>query len=121
MPECRCSELYQRKKRWQNARASAIDPKVSGKSGRYFRVRKCDSEYGLSLLVCGREWVFVTPRSASRNATGWEAIEEPLSAWMLSMSRLMRCLAVVSASSFSARAADSRSAISHTATYRREI
>jgi len=43
MPECRCSVLYQVKKRWQNARASTIEPKVSGKSGRYFRVRKCDS------------------------------------------------------------------------------
>jgi len=27
---------------------------------------------GLSLLTCGREWDFVTPRSASRNATGFE-------------------------------------------------
>src|SRR6266540_4339396 len=92
MPECRCSVLYQVKKRWQNARASAMEPKVSGKSGRYFSVRKWDSLYGLSLLVCGREWVLVTPRSASRNATGLDAMEDPLSAWMLSVSRSMRCL-----------------------------
>jgi hypothetical protein len=38
MPECRCSVLYQVKKRWQNARASAMQPNVSGKSGRYFSV-----------------------------------------------------------------------------------
>ena len=29
----------------------------------------------------GREWVLVTPRSASRKATGLEVIEDPRSAW----------------------------------------
>src|SRR3954470_22171268 len=106
MPECRCSALYQWKKRWQNARASSMQPNRSGKSGRYFRVRNCASEYGLSLEVRGREWVFVTPRSASRNATGLDAIEEPLSAWMVNVSRSMCCLVMVSASSFSASRAD---------------
>src|SRR6266508_5817002 len=110
MPEWWCSVLYQRKKPWQNDLASWMEPKVSGKSGRYFNVRNWDSEYGLSLLTCGREWVLVTPRSASRNATGLDAIEEPLSAWMVSVSRSTSCLAMVSASSFSASAADSRSA-----------
>ena len=33
----------QAKNRWQNARASTMEPNVSGKSGRYLRVRKCDS------------------------------------------------------------------------------
>jgi len=46
------------------------------------------------------------------------AIDEPLSAWMLNVSRLMPCLAIVSARSFSASAADSRSAISQPTTYR---
>ncbi len=55
-----------------------------GKSGRYFIVLNCDSEYGLSLDTCGRLWDWVKPRSASRNATGLEVIDEPWSAWMLS-------------------------------------
>src|SRR5260370_6654896 len=33
MPEWRCSSLYQVKKSWQKARASWIQPKLSGKSG----------------------------------------------------------------------------------------
>ena len=95
---------------------------MAGNSGRYFKVRNCDSEYGLSSRqVCGREWDLVTPRSASRNATGLEAIDEPLSAWMVNMSRSMPCLAMVSANSCSARAADSRSAISHLAEHARHV
>src|SRR4051812_42224402 len=39
-------------------------------------------------------------------------MDEPLSAWMVNVSRSMCCLAMVSARSFSASAADSRSAIS---------
>ena len=78
----------------------------SGKSGRYFRVLNWASEYGLSLETCGRLCDLVTPRSASRNATGLEVIEEPRSAWMVSWSRPMPCLAQVSAISSSARAAD---------------
>src|SRR2546429_8555378 len=103
MPECRCSPLYQAMKLRQNARASSMQPKLGGKSGRYFNVRKCDSEYGLSLLVCGREWVLVTPRSASRNATGLDAMDEPLSAWTLQMSGAMPRLALVSPRGFAAR------------------
>jgi len=38
--------------------------KASGKSGRYLSVLNWASEYGLSLDTCGREWRFVTPRSA---------------------------------------------------------
>jgi len=33
--------------------------------------------------------------TASRNATGFEAIEEPRSAWMVSWSRSMFCSAMV--------------------------
>src|SRR5487761_1057585 len=71
-------------------------------------VLNCASEYGLSLLTCGREWDWVTPRSASRKATGFDVIEEPRSAWMVSWPRLMCCFAAVAAMSFSAWAADSR-------------
>jgi hypothetical protein len=44
MPEWRCSSLYQVKKSWQKARLSWIQPNLSGKSGRYFSVRKWLSE-----------------------------------------------------------------------------
>jgi hypothetical protein len=57
------------KKTWPCARASWIEPNRSGKSGRYLKVLNWASEYGLSLETCGREWVLVTPRSASRKAT----------------------------------------------------
>ena len=50
------------------------------KSGRYFNVLNCASDYGLSVEVYGLEWVFVTPRSTSRNATGFEVMELPRSA-----------------------------------------
>ena len=76
-----------------------------GTSGRYLRVRNWLSLNGLSLLTCGRLWLLVTPRSASRNATGLAVIGEPRSAWMVSWSRPMFCLATVSASSASARLA----------------
>ena len=48
IPDCRYSVLYQVKKAWQCARASSIDPKRSGKSGRYLSVLNWVSEYGLS-------------------------------------------------------------------------
>ena len=57
---------------------------AAGKSGRYFRVLNWDSLNGLSSDTCGRLCDWVTPRSASRNATGLEVIEEPRSAWMVS-------------------------------------
>src|SRR5437764_15005963 len=108
MPECRCSSLYQLKKRWQKARAPCSEPKRSGNSGRYFKVLNCASEYGLSFEQWGREWLLVTPRSASSRATGLELIEGPRSAWMASWSRSTPCLRMLSASSRSARSAVSR-------------
>src|SRR4030095_5593887 len=84
-----------------------MEPKWSGKAGRYLRVLNWASEYGLSLDMCGREWLLVTPRSARSWATSLEAIEVPRSAWMASWSRPMPCLARGSAMSRSARAADS--------------
>src|SRR5215208_6944831 len=97
MPECRCSALYQRKKSWQNARASSIEAKRSGKPGRYFRVLNCASEYGVSLETCGREWDLVTPRSASRKATGLDVIDDPRAAWRVNCPGGISCLASVSA------------------------
>lgn len=64
---------------------------------------------------------FVTPRSASSIATGFEAIEVPRSAWMVSRSRSTCCLVVVSASSRSASATLSRSAINQPGTYREKM
>jgi hypothetical protein len=84
IPEWRCSVLYQGKNRWQKARASSIEPKRAGKPGRYLRILKWASEYGSSLLVCGRLWLLAMPRSASRSATGRDAIELPRSEWMVS-------------------------------------
>ena len=43
-PSGRCWLLYQAKKVWQWARASSIEPKRSGKSGRYLSVLNCASE-----------------------------------------------------------------------------
>src|SRR5919202_4775833 len=112
-PVWRCSSLYQGKKTWQWARAASIEANWPGKPGRYFRVVNWASEYGLSLETCGRLCDWVTPRSASRNATGLAVIEEPRSAWMLSWSRPMPCLATVWRISTSASAADSRLATIH--------
>jgi len=47
--------------------------------------------------VCGREWLLVTPRSAS--ATGFEAMEQPLSAWMVKLSSSTPSRCTLSASS----------------------
>ncbi|OBS01036.1 hypothetical protein A9W98_22120 [Mycobacterium gordonae] len=63
---------------------------------------------GLSLQTCGRECDWVTPRSASKNATGLLVMELPRSAWMVNWSRSMPCLAQVWRISTSASAADSR-------------
>ena len=60
---------------------------------------------GLSLLVWGREWLLLIPRSASRRATGREVIEVPRSAWTVRRSGTMACLATESAMSRSARVA----------------
>src|ERR1039458_9680347 len=87
MPEWRWSWLYQAKNRAQWARASSKLPNRSGKSGRYLKVRNCDSEYGLSLLTWGRLCDLVTPRSASRWATGLAIIGDPRSECMESWAR----------------------------------
>src|SRR5664280_715014 len=76
-------------------RAASIEAKRVGKSGRYFSVLNWASEYGLSLLTCGREWDWVTPRSASSRATGLDVIELPRSACRVSWSRRTFCLAQV--------------------------
>jgi len=47
------------------------DANAAGKSGRYFRVRNCASENGLSLDTRGRERERVTPRSSSSADTGF--------------------------------------------------
>src|SRR5882757_4287633 len=97
MPAWRCSALYQRKKSWQNALASSIEVKHAGNPGRYLRVLNWASEYGLSFETCGREWVLVTPRSASRKATGLEVIDDPRSAWRVNCPGGTACLTMVSA------------------------
>ena len=66
--------------RTQKERASWIDPKRSGKPGRYLSVLNCASEYQLALETCGRECDLVTPRSESSSATGLDVIELPRSA-----------------------------------------
>ena len=78
----------------------------------------CDSENGLSFGTCGREWLLVTPRSASRNATGLDAIDEPRSACKVSWSGSMECLVTVSSMSSCARVARSFGASIQPTTYR---
>src|SRR5487761_357955 len=70
-----------------------MHPKRSGNSGRYFRVRNWLSEYGLSSETCGRLCVLVTPKSASRKATGLELIDVPRSACSVSWPGRMFCFA----------------------------
>ena len=57
---------------------------------------------------CGREWLLVTPRSASSSATILEAIEVPRSAWIVNWSAATLCLRTVSAIKRSASSAVSR-------------
>jgi hypothetical protein len=90
-------------------RAGILDRAEPGReAGRYLRVLKWASEYGLSLLVCGRLWLLTMPRSARSSATGFDAIELPRSAWMVSSPGSMPCLSTVSAMSRCARTALSR-------------
>ena len=89
-------------------RTSWIEPNRAGKSGRYLNVSNWISEKGLSLETCGRLWVLVIPRSASRNATDLEVMAEPRSAWIVSGSRPMRCRVQVSWMNRSASVAFSR-------------
>jgi hypothetical protein len=39
-----------------------MEPNLPGNCGQYLSVLNCASEYGLSLLTCGRLWDLVTPR-----------------------------------------------------------
>ena len=48
IPERRCLVFYQAKNARQWARASSTLPNRAGKSGWYFIILNCDSEYGLS-------------------------------------------------------------------------
>src|SRR5437868_14926224 len=75
MPLWQCSRLYHSKKARQWVRASSIDPKRSGKSGRYFIVLNWASENGLSSETLGREWLLVTPRSAKSKASDFDVID----------------------------------------------
>src|SRR5690606_4281852 len=118
MPECLCSWLYHSKNGAPKRLASSIDPKRFGKSGRYFNVLNCASEYGLSVEVYGLEWVFVTPRSVSRKATGFEVMELPRSAWTVSWPGTMPCCVMACAMSCSATRADSRYWIVQPTAYR---
>ena len=88
--------MYQGKNSWQKERASWMEPKRSGNPGRYFMVRNWLSEYGLSSETWGRLWVLVTPRSASSKATGFEVMDEPRSAWMVSWPGSISCFPQVS-------------------------
>src|SRR4030095_4651121 len=72
MPEWRCWVLYQAKKARQWARASSMQPKRAGKSGRYFIVLNCDSENGLSSETWGLLWLLATSQSTRHAATGLE-------------------------------------------------
>ena len=45
----------------------------------------------MSSETWGRLWDFMTPRSARRRATVFEAMEEPRSAWMVSWPARMAC------------------------------
>jgi len=56
-----------------------------------------------------------------RNATRLDIIDEPRSAWMVSWSRVMPCLRMVSANNRSARIFDSREAINEPTTYRESM
>src|SRR5258707_14690074 len=69
-----------------------MEPNRPGNSGRYLRVLNCASEYGLSLEQCGREWLLVTPKSASSRATGLEAMDVPPSAAMGGWAAATFCL-----------------------------
>src|SRR5271166_237179 len=93
-----------------------IEPKRSGKSGRYFRVLNCASEYGLSSDTCGRLCVLATSRSMRSAATGFDRMLVPRSAWSVRVPGAMFSFSRVSAMSCSASSADSRCAISQPTT-----
>src|SRR2546428_5451529 len=95
-----------------------MEPNRSGNAGRYFSVLNCASENGLSLETWGRLWVLVIPRSASKNATGFEVIAGPRSAWIVSWFRPIPWRAQVSWMNRSASVAFSRWATIQPTTYR---
>src|SRR4029450_14029160 len=64
--------LYQAKKVWQCARASSMQPKRAGKSGRYFIVLNCAPENGLPSETWGLLWLLAMSKSTSNAATGLE-------------------------------------------------
>jgi hypothetical protein len=76
---------------------------------------------GLSLLTCGRLWLFVTPRSASRRASGLAVRGDPRSARMVSWPCSTFRSATVSASRASARRAFSAWASIQPDTERRKM
>jgi len=69
-------------------------------------------------MMWGRLCVFVIPRSASRNATGFEVIAGPRSAWIVSWCRPIPWRAQVSWMNRSASVALSRWATIQPTTYR---
>jgi hypothetical protein len=89
-----------------------------GDSGRYFSVRNWLSECGSSSRTYGRLWVLVTPRSASRKATGFDRMTRPRSACSVSSPGGIWCFSSVSAMKASANSAPSRWAIIQPTTYR---
>ena len=101
--------------------AWANDPKRSGNSGRYLRVRNWASVNGLSFDTWGRLWLLVTPRPASMNATGLAIIGDPRSEWMSSCPVGMFCLRIVSASNASALVWFSAVASIQPGTYREKM
>ena len=46
-----------------------MDENLPGNEGQYLSVLNCDSEYGLSLDKCGREWVWSMQSRESRKVT----------------------------------------------------
>ena len=83
-----------------------------------FKTLKYRPENGLSLDTCGRPCVLVTPRSASKRATGLEVMAGPRSAWTVSCSRAMAWRAQVSRMNWVASVALSRWATIQPTTYR---
>src|SRR5678809_464648 len=79
-----------------HVRASSMQPKRSGRSGRYLSVLKWASENGLSSETCGRLWVLLIPRSAMSSAVDFAIIGAPRSEWMVSCPGLTHCFVDVS-------------------------
>ena len=110
--------MYHGKNAAQWARPSSHEPNRSGKLGWYLRVVNCASEYGLSLEPCGRDWVLVIPRSASRHATGFEVMAAPRSACPVSCPGGIPSRVTVASIRRRATLADSRWASTQPTTYR---